>query len=424
MSLASTSLAQQPAVQGDELATTSDRVAIIRQAISRNPGLKGAAERIRSMRAMSDAEGRLPDPELMFQMWQVPFEHPVSFRDSQMIMAGVVQTFPAPGSLSSRSEARAHAASAEEAALGDRARELVRDVEHAYADMAEAIARHRAHVAHRGVAERMLSAAQARQASGGSLDEVVQADLMLARLDADIAMEAASVVRTKARLNGFLSRPYDAPLAEPEPGPPATVTLEPDALVQLALRTRPDLRAANARIDAERAAQTSAEREASLPSFTLGASYFAPTTNMPFHGYGVSASMTLPWVWGGNARKEDAERALAQATRYDRDDAELRIGVDVGTAAATARAAAAQLRALQNGALPAAKRALDATLATYGAGHGDLPGVVRAEQALVETDIDIVVARASLEHALADLDWAVGSLLPRTPLDLQPGPGH
>jgi outer membrane protein TolC len=414
-------LARPPAV---DLATTSDRLAVVEEAISRNPGLKAATERIRSVRAMSEADGRLPDPELMFQIWQVPFEHPVSFRDSQMIMAGLVQTIPAPGSLSARSEARAHTASAEEAVLADRARELVRDVEHAYADMAEAVARHRAHVAHRGVADRMLSAARARQASGGSLDEVAQADLMLARLDADIAMEAASVARTKARLNGFLSRPYDAPLADPEPSAPATVTLTPDALVQLALRVRPDLHAANARIDAERSALTSAERESSLPSFTLGASYFAPTTNMPFHGYGVSASMTLPWVWGGNARKEDAERALAQASHYDRADAELRIGVDVGTASATARAASEQLRALQSGALPAAKRALDVTLATYGAGRGDLPGVVRAEQAVVDTEIDVVVARASLDHALADLDWAVGTLLPRTPLDLQPGPGR
>jgi outer membrane protein TolC len=422
-SAAQTALAEAPPPI-DGLAATADRTTIIREALARSPGLKAAAQRVRSIRSTSRAEGRLPDPELMFQVWQVPFAHPVSFVDSQMIMAGVSQTFPAPGSLSARAEARDHAASAEEAMLADRARDLVRDVQHAYADLTEASARHHAHLEHRGVGARLVTAAQARQAAGGPLDDVTQADLMLARLDADVAAEVASVARAKARLNGFLARPFDAPLADPQPGEPTTVTTAPDALVQLALRSRPDLRAADARIEGERSALTSSERESSLPSFTLGASYFAPTTNMPFHGYGVSASMTLPWVWGGNAQKEEAQRALVEASNYDAGDARLRIGVDVGTAAATARAAGERLRALRNGALPAAKRALDVTFATYGAGRGDLLGVLRAEQAVVDTDIDIVAARASLDHALADLDWAVGTLLPRTPLDAQPAAGR
>jgi outer membrane protein TolC len=409
---------------GGDLASSSDRVAIIREALSRNPGLKAAAERVRSMQSMSRAEGRLPDPELMFQMWQVPFEHPVSFRDSQMIMAGVSQTFPAPGSLSAREEAREHSATAEEAMAADRARDLVRDVQHAYADLTEAVARHRAHIEHRGVAARLLAASQARQAAGGSLDDVTQAELALARLDADVAMEAASIARAKTRLNGFLARPFDSPIADPAPAEPTTVTMTPDALVDLAVRARPDLRAANARVDAERSALQSVEHDSTLPSFTLGASYFAPTTNMPVHGYGVSASMTLPWVWGGNARKEEAQRALSQASTFDVADARLRIGVDVGTAAAGARSAAEQLRVLRNDALPAAKRALDVSFATYSAGRGDLLGVLRAEQAIVDTDIDIVMARASLDHALADLDWATGTLLPRSPLDVLPAAGR
>jgi outer membrane protein TolC len=417
-------LGQPSPISNDELVTSSDRAAIIREALARNPGLKAAAQRVRSMRSMSRAEGRLPDPEVMFQIWQVPFVHPVSFGESQMIMAGVSQTFPAPGSLSARAEARDHTATAEEAMLADRARDLVRDVQHAYADLTEAIARHRAHVDHRSIAQRLATAAQARQAAGGSLDDVTQAELMLARLDADIATEVASVARAKARLNGFLARPFDAPLADPQPSEPTTVMLTPEAVVQLAGRTRPDLRAATARIDAEESALKAAERESVLPSFTLGASYFAPTTLMPFNGYGVSASMTLPWVWGGNARKEDAERALAQASSYDAADARLRIGIDVGTAAATSRAATERLRVLRDGAVPAAKRALDVTFATYAAGRGDLLGVLRAQQAVVDTDVDIVMARASLDHALADLDWAAGTLLPRVPLNAQPGAGR
>lgn len=412
--------ADPPEALDEGVAKTADRLAIVREALARNPGLKAAAERVRSMRAMSRAEGRLPDPEIMFQVWQVPVAHPVSFVDSQMIMAGVSQTFPAPGSLSAAADARDHTATAEEAMLADRARDLARDVEHAYADLTEAVARHHTHVEHHGVAARLVAAAQARQAAGGSLDDVAQAELALARIDADIATEVSSIARSKARLNGFLARPVDASLPDPEPGPPAIVTMPESSLVQLAERTRPDLRAASARVDAERSSLQSAERAALLPSFTVGASYFAPTTLMPVNGYGVSASMTLPWIWGGNARKEDAQRALAQATSFDAADVRLRIGVDVGTSTASAQAAAERLRALRDGALPAAKRALDVTFATYAAGRGDLLGVLRAQQAVVDTEMDLVMARASLDHALADLDWAVGAPLPRTPIEARP----
>jgi len=70
----------------------------VRAVLARSPRLKAQADRVRAMRSMSTAEGRLPDPEVMFQIWQVPFERPASFSDAQMIMGGLVQSFPAPGS--------------------------------------------------------------------------------------------------------------------------------------------------------------------------------------------------------------------------------------------------------------------------------------------------------------------------------------
>jgi outer membrane protein TolC len=407
----------------DALARGVDRAAIIRAVIARNPGLKAQAERVKAMRTMSTAEGRLPDPEVMFQVWQVPFARPYAFGDSQMIMAGVTQSFPAPGALGARSEARGYAANAEEAMLADRTRDLVRDVQHAYTDLTEATARHAKHVDHRRVAMQILATAQARQAAGGTLDDVAQAQLELARLDADIATEAASIVRARARINALLGRAFDAPIGVPDAGEPQTIALTPDALVDLAKRTRPDLRAADARAAAERAAHDAARREAAWPMFSVGAYYFAPTTNMPVHGYGVSGSMSLPWLWGGSGQRRDAQAAMVGASKHDVEDVLLRIAVDVGTASANARAAAERLRALRDGALPAAKRALDVTFAAYAANRGDLLGLLRAQRAVVDTEMDIVMARATLDHALADLDWAVGTIVPRTALGPAQGQG-
>lgn len=409
-------LAESPGVTDDQLAHGIDRAGIVRAVLARSPRLKAQADRVRAMRSMSSAEGRLPDPEVMFQIWQVPFEHPASFSSAQMIMGGITQSFPAPGSLSARAEAKDHAASAEEAMLADKAREVVRDAEHAYVDLAEATARHHTHVDHRGVVDKIVHAVEARQAAGGTLDDVTQAQLELARLDADIATEAAAVERGRTHLNALLARPLDAPLGPVEGTEPTTVAMTPDALVAMAERARPDLRGAGARVAAENAALQAARREATLPSFSVGAYYFAPTTLVPFHGYGVSASMTLPWVWGGGARKREAEEALTRAAVHDELEARLAIGVDVGTAAASARAAAERLRILRSRALPAAQRALDVAFASYQSGAGGLLGVLRARQAVVDIEMELVMARALLDHALADLEWAVGTPLPRSAL--------
>jgi outer membrane protein TolC len=408
--------AETPGITDAELAHGIDRGSVVRAVLARSPRLKAQADRVRAMRSMSAAEGRLPDPEVMFQIWQVPFERPVSFSDAQMIMGGIIQSFPAPGSLSARAAARNHAANAEEAILADKARDVVRAAEHAYVDLAEATARHHSHVVHHDVVDKIVRAVEARQAAGGTLDDVTQVQLELARLDADIATEAAAMDRGKAHLNALLARAFDAPLGPVETSEPMMVALTPDALVAMAERARPDLRAADARVAAENATLELARREATLPSFSVGAYYFAPTTLMPFNGYGVSASMTLPWVWGGGARKREAAEALGQAAAHDVDEARLEIGVDVGTAAASARAAAERLRVLRSRALPAAQRALDAAFASYRSGGGGLLGVLRARQAVVDIEMELVMARALLDHALADLDWAVGAPLPRTAL--------
>src|SRR4029077_1116029 len=103
-----------------------DRRAVLRAALQRNPAVRISEERARAMRASAKAEGGLPSPEVMGQVWQVPFSHPAQL-DAQMIMVGVSQNFPAPGVLSAREQSMAAQANQEEAMTGDRARTILRE---------------------------------------------------------------------------------------------------------------------------------------------------------------------------------------------------------------------------------------------------------------------------------------------------------
>ncbi len=399
------------------VATKLDRDAAVRLALARNPALKAGAQRVSATRAMAHAEAKLPPPELSFDIWQVPFVRPVSFGDSQMISVGLRQTFPAIGALSGREEGTVELANAEDGMVGDTTRDLVREVDHALVDVEEATAKEENHLAHRDLAKQIEDVAVARQAAGASLSEATLARVDVATYDADAAAQAASGLRARAVLNGLLVRPAGAAVARGGlPSVPLTVKDGAEALLALARTTRPDLRSARARVAAQQAFSRAARSEALLPAFTLGIMYFAPTTLMPEHGYGLSLGMTLPWLWGGNAWRREAEETFAEAARFEVGSIDVRLSIDVATAFGAVKTAEAKLLVLSGRQLPAAREALDATLAAYRSGRGGLLDLLRAERQIVDVESAIIDARAALEHALVDLDWAVGTRVGRTPV--------
>ena len=399
------------------LTSTLDRGAAVRLALARNPGLRAGAQRANATRAMARAEAKLPSPELSFDIWQVPFVRPVSFGDAQMISVGLRQTFPAIGSLSAREEGANGLAASEDAMVADGRRDLVREVDHTIVDIEEAATKEDNHLAHRELARQIEDAAVARQATGAPLSDAMLARVDVATFEAEAAAQVAARLRARAILNGLLIRPSGSGLARVGlPAPPLTTKNGADELLALALSTRPELVAARARTVARQAFARGAQREALIPTFSLGFMYFAPTTLMPEHGYGVSFGMTLPWLWGANGWRREGESTLASAAAFDVDATEVRISVDVASAVGAVKTAEAKLLVLVGRQLPAARDALDATFAGYRAGKGTLVELLRAERGVIDAEAAVIEARATLEHALVDLDWAVGTRVDRAPL--------
>jgi cobalt-zinc-cadmium efflux system outer membrane protein len=398
----------------DRLAQAVDRDLLVRIAIDRSPSLKAGAQRVAGMRSSAQSDGSLPPPEVSFDIWQVPFVRPVAFGDSQMISVGLHQRFPAVGSLSAREEGMTKLADVEDAMLKDRVRMLSSDVAHTLVDLQEATAMEDNHLAHKALSDQIEQAAIARQAGGGPLSDVTMARVETAAFETNAVSQAALGFKARARLNALLSRPLDAPVARADLPTPTTTAAPLDALVALAQQSRPELRAATVRDEAQQSFARSARREATIPEFSVGVAYFAPTTLMPEHGYGLSASMSMPWLWGAASHKSDAQQALEHAAAFDVEDARLRLSVEIATAFGSVKAMGARLSALQERALPAARQALDGSLSSYRSGQGDLLTLLRAERSVVDTEQEIIMARAALEHALVDLDAAVGAAVPRT----------
>ncbi len=408
-------LAQAPTDDDAALAQPLTPALVKRLVVARNPALKAAALRVESMRRMAEADGALPAPELMAEALGVPFESP---KEAAMASVTLRQAFPAPGVRGAKEEARRASADAEGARQQGMALELERMVGHALVDLRTAHALHVIHQRHEGAAGRVVEVAQARVMSGGAMEDVWMAEREKARLTTLVATEHAAMTRAASVLNGLLARDAEAQLGLPAPAAVETLsgTATAAALLAQARARRPELAEAAAKRTAEEKAREAMDREATVPGFSVRAGYFAPSRMMPMHGFGVSLGVELPWLWGGRRAGAQAQALSADAAALEREDAAYRLGVDVTSGVAAVRAAAAKWKALREVALPAAERAFEGSFASYRSGKGELLKALAAEQAVVEVEVELVDARAMLDHALVDLDWAVAGEAPRETL--------
>ena len=406
--------AQSAPPEDRALTGTLERATVVRLAVARSPAVRAGGQRARAMRLAGEAAGSLPPPEAMVQVWQVPLSRPYALNE-QMLMLGVHQTIPAPGALSARDGAQEQLAHVEGLMADDQAREVARDASHAFAEYLGATERHRIHREHLVVAARVLDVAQGRHEAGGALTDVTQADAELARMEADVVTDRTLVEGARARLNARLSRDPSAPLGAPVDegaGIPAWPTA---VLVAKARAARPEARAAAAQSEARKLEARAADREATWPTFRVGALYFAPTSAMPVHGYGFDAAISLPWLWGAARSQSAAADASVVASVTNVEATRIPIDEEVVTAEANARSAAFRLDVLQQRALPASRRAFDAAWSGYTSGRTDALTILAARRG-VDVESDVVAARVALGHAFADLDAAVGVPVPRRPV--------
>jgi cobalt-zinc-cadmium efflux system outer membrane protein len=414
-----------PPVAVDEarLEQPLDLAALEAAAIARQPSLLAAAHRARALVERARAEGRLPPPELMAEIWQVPFARPYALDRAGMIMFSLRQQLPAAGTLDRQAEAMGQEAQAEIAKAGAEARALVRDVDRAFADYAESTARHAAHEAHRAIVEQMVAAAGARYPAGGPLGDVTRSELERARTDAEIQRERGMLDAASAKLNGLLARPMAAPLGPARWTEPRTVALTPERAAELSASGSPEVKAAEHMERAARAAAEAADREATVPMFSVSLDTFLPVNNMPA-GYGASFAMSLPWIWGAASARAKSAEQKALAERAALAGVRLRTRTDAAVALAAVRAAERRYLTLRDSVVPAAHRAVDASRAGYAAGRADLLMWLDSARMAREVEIDLAMAHGDLDRALADLDLSAGAHVPRVALPAAKEPDH
>jgi outer membrane protein TolC len=404
-----------------DLTGSIDRDALVALAVARSPSLEAVAHRARSMVHAARAEGALPASELGLQAWNLPLTRPYAAGEADMYMVELRQRFPALGSLDARARASADQAQAMLAEVATEERLTAQRAANAYADYVHGRQDHALHHQHLALLDQMQHAVQARLTTGGAgLADAARVDLELAKTRRAIARIDGDIARARATLNALLRRPVDAPLGAPREVGPETVRLGIDELLTRASTTRGATRAAEARVRAARARRDAAEAEAEIPELTVGVGYWQDPARRP--GLGVTASMSLPWLWGPQRHRLEEAKERAASELSSEDGANVELQSEVTGARAQLVALEQELLVVHGQAVPAARRSIDAVRAAYTTGNASLLEWVDTARSVLDLEMEETDLSAELAHAVAALERGVGSPLPRVAVSTEEHP--
>lgn len=384
--------------------TTLDLAWLERTVLERNPSLAAAREAWREAEARAAREGSFEDPMLD------AMAAPRSFASNAVEPAWrvqVTQRFPLFG----QRGLRRSAASGERRAAGydyESARlDLLRDARVDYAEFWRITRNQETNARLRGLMKEFEHVALVRYGAGttGQTDPL-QAEVELAMLDHEsVVLERARRV-VVARLVALLHLPAGSEL----PLPPAALALPeaPSSSDWLAARARapwPELRAAEARVEAKRASFALARRER-LPESALGFAYDRYWTERELQPSAI-LSLSLPLNLGRHAAAVREARASLAGAEAERDAARDRVDREIESATAMFRETRHEAELVADQVVPATERSLAAVRVAYESGRGDFLALLNAVRDLHRARLSLIQATAGTHQAYADLRRAL-----------------
>lgn len=264
---------------------------------------------------------------------------------------------------------------------------------------------------HRNLLEQVRASALAQYTAGrASQQDPLQAEVELAMIDREQLMHETERRLVIARLNGLLHRDPASALPPPpkQLAIPASDPLDNRALLEIALRERPELRGQDARIRRGVAARKLADR-AAWPDVGVMAAYDS-MWDVPEHRWMIGVSIDVPLARGRRTGAREEADADTDEARFMRERVADEIRVEVYAAIERVAEARRALQLYEDRMLPAARAQVEAARAGFVADRNAFQSVIAAERSLRHVTLEIERALAEVHRRLAELDRAVGRI--------------
>lgn len=361
----------------------SDLELLVAEAQTNNPEVTSTYEQWQMLLAKSRQAGSLDDPMLMLKIQNGMVNDPAAFDKDPTTakVIGISQMLPFFGKrdlLKAGAEQEARSAEWE---LAERKVQLRRMVQEAWAQLALVENSLRLVTENIATLDSLNTLAETGYGSGMvAQNAVLRTQIERSRME-EMRIGLIQKQRSLAAMfAALLHRPIDAP-APSVTGSIVPVQMSPAELEEMALRSRPELFARNARLELARLGTTLAQRE-SYPDFTLSLEYMqrdafsGDPASMGDDMYSAAISFNLP-VQQGKRRAMVAE-AQAQGRMAEAEIEGLQHEIRRGISDTLARldASAAMAKLYNDGLIPQTEFATESLLASYQVGKGDLMTVL------------------------------------------------
>lgn len=394
----------------------SSSVDLVRRALASNAELAAARLDVERARARLRQAGLRPNPALDFEQTNGVFNSPGERNTS----VGLSLPLELGGQRRSRIDLAQAEFAAAEAEVADRERRLVAEVRAAYAEALAALRELGITGQLNNLDVQTARVVEARVSEG----DAAPLELNLLRVEVDRLRARRALVEGRLqaallRVKSLTGIPVGEPLRLREgldvallPAPPASL----EAAVEIALRTRPDLRLAALN---EEVAQTGlrlarAQGRPEVTAFTRYAQNQSTFDETPIgvltdrdklFTYGVT--ITLPVFNRNQGAKAEAETAIAQA-KQRRRFIEAVVRAEVASAYARYQAAGQSITIFEQGVIARSNENIQAIRGAYQIGAFRVTDLLNEQRRLVDAQREYTEALAERYRALADLQAALG----------------
>jgi cobalt-zinc-cadmium efflux system outer membrane protein len=389
------------AAQPEQVPSPLTYQAAVDFASSRNLAVAAARRRRAIREANIRTAGQIPNPDLSVEIT----------RDTphQAVVLGV------PVEMNGRRGRRIDLAK-EELALADvdvqvELRTLRRDVRLAFYALVAAEDRARLSTDALDIARRLHDAAQSRFEAGAVPRlEVLQADLGVARAEADLERARQLRAAAQATLNGVFSLSPDQPLVVSGDAMVSVAIPTAAAAMTLATAANTDLVALDRQIaiEARRVDLLKAER-VPTPVFSVGGVFDAPGEFKAGPRAGVSVELPL---FSRNQGEISASVATTAQLRAAREATRRRIESEVYAVIAKAGANRQHVDTFRQRLVPTATELEGLAQESYAAGRTSVLGVLEAQRSLRDLRLEALQAALELQASLAEMEELLGTPLP------------
>ena len=373
---------------------------------ARNPSLQAAVAVWNAAADRYPQQISLDDP--MFQFMMAPGG--LGKNDSGGWMAQASQKLPWPGKRELRGSVAAADADAMRGELGDMRLRLAETARMAFYDYYLADRLTEVNEANRRLLHQFRELARTQyEASKAMEQDILQADVELATTQSRATEFARDRSVAMARINTLMHLPPDNPLPPPSRLAVAEGLPAVESFHEAVVRSRPDLYAAHARVQAEEAKLALACKEY-YPDVEVMAKYDAFW--QPDLRPEIGMQMNVPLHNARRAAAVNEAEASVQQRRWEYQSLIDEVRFEVQSAHARAEQAQQVVGLYQERILPASRRNVESAQANYTSGKLDFLRLIDAQRQLNSQQEMYYQAVAEYHRRLAELDRAAGESVP------------